>query len=73
MAYTRHAYIEFSGMLARTLDEINEDPALDRDGKIADSDAVNRVVEKIAEIFEADNPKGFDKDRFFDDVYGPEE
>lgn len=73
MSYTARAYREFSEVLEQTLDEIFADETIDYDRRRAEEAGVARAIEKIAAIFEDDNPRGFDKDRFFNDIYGPEE
>lgn len=72
MRYGAAAYREFSEMLTSVLNEIDLDEEIGDDEVIVQREGVARVIEKIAEIFEASHPRGFDKDRFFDDVYGPE-
>lgn len=73
MSYTARAYRDFSEILEQALDEIFADETITQDERTAEEAGVARVIEKVAAIFEDDNPRGFDKDRFFNDIYGPEE
>lgn len=72
MSYSRKAYVEFAGMLSAVLDEINLDESVSDEEVALQEKGAARVIEKIAEIFEADNPRGFDKDRFMDEVWSGE-
>lgn len=73
MSYTARAYRDFSEILEQALDEIFGDEMITPERRDGEEAGVARVIEKVAAIFEDDNPRGFDKDRFFNDIYGPEE
>lgn len=67
-----HAYTMTAETLAAEYERINVGPRgrMTREEKQQALRTHAEITEKIAEAFEADNPRGFDKDRFFDDVYG---
>jgi hypothetical protein len=68
MSYSRLAYYQFSALLGDTVAEIMKDEVMPADDKIVARDALQAVGHKIADVFTEDNPKGFDRERFFRDA-----
>lgn len=63
MSYSSRAYRDMSKILAAEVEEINESviAPLEHEASI---ETVESIADRIAEIFAADNPHGFDKIRF---------
>lgn len=67
MSYSSRAYRDMSRVLAAEVEEINDSviAPLEREASI---ETVESIADRIAEIFAADNPHGFDKIRFRHDA-----
>lgn len=66
MSYSRHAYTDLSKILAGQVEEILESAMSENDMEVS-IEAVQIVGERIADLFERNNPHGFDRDRFMID------
>lgn len=66
MSYSAHAYRDMSKLIAKQISEIMESP-MDEDAVEIASETVKLIADDLADLFEADNPKGFDRIRFMTD------
>jgi len=66
MSYSAHAYRDFSAIFADQIEEITE-AVLDEDQFEDQILAVEIIARKTADLFEKDNPNGFDRTRFLTD------
>jgi len=72
MSYTAHAYRDFSAIFAGQIEEIAESIMRPDDFEIA-AETIQIVAGQVADLFEKDNPRGFDRKRFMADSGTPEE
>jgi hypothetical protein len=63
MSYTSRAYRDMGRVLAAEVEEINDSVFLPLEREAA-METVESIADRIAEVFAADNPHGFDKIRF---------
>lgn len=66
MSYSAHAYRDMSKIFGDQIDEIMGSVMNEDEIEVA-AETIQIVVSRIADLFEADNPNGFDRERFYTD------
>ena len=67
MSYTAHAYRDMSGIFSGQVDEITGSLHMTEDEVEIAVETVQIIVSRVADVFEKDNPHGFDRVRFMTD------
>jgi hypothetical protein len=64
MSYTRRAYVDLAAILASEVDETEQSEFLTEAEVHLAVETLQLVGEKIADLFEKDNPRMFDRELF---------
>jgi hypothetical protein len=64
MSYTRRAYVDFAGIIKKEIELTEEASTLSQDERDFAIETITLLGDRIADLFEKDNPRTFDRELF---------